>query len=409
MIIRDYRADLDRSDAVRIFCEVGWITSPDHERALDALIEGGRTMIAEVSGSAECLVTADPGTLRYLDHDLPLSAITGVTTSRIARKQGLAGRLTARLLGEEAQEGNLVAMLGVFEQGYYNRLGFGNGSYDCWCRFDPGQLKVAKKPRIPARLTPTDWEAMHASRLRRIRNHGSCSLLSPQLTYADILWSENGFGLGYYEEDGRLTHHIWCSTKETEYGPYSVQWMSYRTKDEFLELLGLLHSLEDQVRSIKMTEPPGIQLQDLLDKPFKVHQITEGSSFESRISASAVWQARILDLPGCVKETVLDAESVRFNLSLADPIERFLDEETPWRGIGGDYVVTFGQESRAEPGTARELPTLHASVNAFTRMWLGVRSASGLAWTDDLAGPTDLLTRLDRTLRLPVPHLDWMF
>jgi hypothetical protein len=48
-------------------------------------------------------------------------------------------------------------------------------------------------------------------------------------------------------------------------------------------------------------------------------------------------------------------------------------------------------------------------VNAFSRLWLGVRPASGLAVTDDLAGPSALLEQLDRVLLLPEPKPDWDF
>ena len=70
-------------------------------------------------------------------------------------------------------------------------------------------------------------------------------------------------------------------------------------------------------------------------------------------------------------------------------------------------MITLGPESAAQPGSEVELPTLTASTGAFTRLWLGVRPASGLAITDDLRGPDDLLAALDRTLRLPAPHLEW--
>ena len=46
---------------------------------------------------------------------------------------------------------------------------------------------------------------------------------------------------------------------------------------------------------------------------------------------------------------------------------------------------------------------------AFTRLWLGVRPATGLAITDDLHGPDDLLDALDERLRLPEPVADWAF
>jgi predicted acetyltransferase len=408
MRFRDYEPDRDKDDVVRIYREVGWCAKTAHEEALAGLVESGRTLVAELDGSAECMVTTDPGTIRHGGRDLALSGVTGVTTSRVARKRGLAGRLTARALAEEAAAGGLVAMLGVFEQGYYNQLGFGNGGYEHWCTFDPALLAVPIKPAIPIRLDFSDWEKMHAGRLRRIRSHGSCNIDSPQLTRADMRWSENGFGLGYTDDRGELTHHMWCSAKELEHGPYSVFWMAYRTKEEFLELLGLLRSFEEQVRSVEMREPPGIQLQDLLYRPFKSRQITRRSPHENRMTASAYWQVRILDLPACMAETTLDAEALRFNLTLSDPIELLL-EDTPWRGTAGDYVVEVGPECDATPGRDPALPTLMASVNAFSRLWLGVRPASTLSWTDELSGPPDLLSRLDRAFRLPPPSPDWEF
>ena len=63
----------------------------------------------------------------------------------------------------------------------------------------------------------------------------------------------------------------------------------------------------------------------------------------------------------------------------------------------------------AEPGADRALPTLEATVNAFSRLWLGVRPATGLAITDALRGPQDLLERLDALVRLPRPHMGWEY
>ena len=48
-------------------------------------------------------------------------------------------------------------------------------------------------------------------------------------------------------------------------------------------------------------------------------------------------------------------------------------------------------------------------MNAFSRLWLGTRPATGLAFTDDLRGPQDLLERLDRVVRLPKPHMGWEY
>ena len=78
-------------------------------------------------------------------------------------------------------------------------------------------------------------------------------------------------------------------------------------------------------------------------------------------------------------------------------------------GLAGNYVVSIGEESNAVPGGEAGLPVLNASINAFSRMWFGVRSATALAVTDDLSGSGELLTRLDRALALPEPHPDMFF
>ena len=158
-----------------------------------------------------------------------------------------------------------------------------------------------------------------------------------------------------------------------------------------------------------MREPPGIQLQDLLDRPFKLRRVTNKSSFENRAGAEAYWQMRICDLRKCLEQTHLRGGETRFNLKLTDPIENLLDTDAAWRGVAGDYVVALGASSGAEPGRDASLPALIATVNAFTRLWLGVRPATGLAVTDELAGPPSLLEELDWTLRLPDPKPDWEY
>lgn len=408
MTFRTYQEDRDLEAVVRIYREVGWISEKAHEQAVQQLLESGRGLVAELQGSAECSVVADTGSIRYLETDLSLCVVAGVTTSRIARKQGLAGRLTAQLLAEEASRGQAVAMLGIFEQGYYNQLGFGNGSYENWCTLDPSMLQIPVKARTPVRLGVDDWQLMHDNRLTRLRTHGSCSINAPALTRADILWTEHGFGMGYMDESGKLSHHMWCSAKG-EHGPYRVNWMAYRTKDQFLELMALLHSLGEQVRSIRLHEPPGIQLQDFIRQPFKSRQITERSPHENRMTAGAYWQVRILDLKQCLSATKLDCEPIRFNLTLTDPITSLVPDECSWKGIAGEYTVALGSESSAEPRVNAELPTMRASVNAFSRLWLGIRSATSLSWSDDLEAPEALLQALDHALRLPVPLPDWDF
>ena len=410
MDYRTYDPAKDKEAIHRIWQEIGWLEDDKTKRAaLDRFVEAGQALVADIRGAAECLALTMPGLIRYLRDDLPLCAVTGVTTSRIARKQGFASRLTARAVANEAAEGALVAALGIFDQGFYNQLGFGNGSYEHWAAFDPAMLLVEAEFRAPRRLKRDDWAAIHRSRLARPRKHGGCNLLPAEITRAELDWSDHGFGLGYFDgPNGELTHHFWGTVKD-EHGPCNISWMTYRTPAQFLELLALIKSLGDQVHLVQMDEPPGIQLQDLLKQPFKHRRVSRGGKFEHRMGATAYWQVRICDVAGCLAKTHLRGESVRFNLKLYDPIERYLDEDAPWRGVTGDYVVTLGPESNAERGADAALPVLAASVGAFTRLWLGIGPATGLTITDDLSGPPDLLETLDWVLRLPRPKLDWDF
>jgi len=55
--------------------------------------------------------------------------ITGVVTSRIARRLGAASKLTAHALAVGREAGSEVAALNMFDQGYYDRLGFGTGAF----------------------------------------------------------------------------------------------------------------------------------------------------------------------------------------------------------------------------------------------------------------------------------------
>jgi len=410
---REYNADRDKDAVHRIWLETGWLEKDNKAQVegMDLFISAGKALVADIGGEAECLVLTMPGTIRHLKDDLPLSGVTGVTTSRIARKQRLAAKLTAIAVAQDAADGALVSGLGMFEQGYYDRLGYGTGGYEHWISFDPSRLSVDTAPRVPRRITLDDWKLAHSARLSRKRGHGSCNLTPPELTRAEMLWAKNGFGLGYTDsEGGKLSHHLWCDAKDGgEHGPYTVGWMAYETREQFLELLALLKSQGDQVLSIRMREPAGIQLQDLITQPFRHYDLTEKGKYEARASAYAYWQMRICDLAGCIGRTRLPFGEARFNLKLTDPIEGLLDEDAPWRGCAGDYVVTLGESSGAEAGHDDSLPTMSASVNAFTRLWLGVRPASSLQFTDDLDAPPDLLETLDSVLRLPPPHPDWDF
>ena len=410
MISREYNPEKDASECHRIWREVGWVESEKHEKAMDIFLGACRTLVADLNGRPEALVNSTPATLRYIEEDISLSAVCGVTAGYAARKRGLAGRLTAELISLDAADGAEVAGLGIFDQGYYDKLGFGTGPYEIYMAFDPASLRVDIKPPPPLRLSEDDWDLIHRSRLRRTRSHGYHSLLDSGTTRAELMWSTNGFGLGYMDpEDDILSHHFWCGSAKGENGPYTIYWLSYRNHFQLLELLALIRNLGDQLDLVRMNQPSGMQMQDLLRTPFRNRRISKGSKFEAWAKASAYWQIRICRLEECLEKTSLSCEPFSFNLILEDPVGRFLDDDAPWRGTGGSYKVVLGPESRAHKGNDPSLPQLEASVGAFSRMWLGAVPASGLRVTDDLSGPRELIERLDEAFRLPVPRIDWEY
>ena len=411
MTYRDYNARTDAKAVRRIWLECGWIDDletegPTVSEFFDAAEDA---LVATIDDEAECAVHSTNGSFMYQEEELSLGAVTGVTTSRIARKLGFARELTAMMLARQVAAGHEISALGMFEQGFYDKLGFGTGCYEQVIKFDPTTLNVDRDFRPPKRLTAKDFEAMYYAMTHRKRGHGGVNVLSKHLLKADLTFTENGFGLGYYDgPGGTLSHFVWGSSKG-EHGPFEINFRAYQSLDQLMELLALLKSLGDQINLIDTLEFGDIQLQDLLKQPFRTRRNTENSRYANRSSSLAYWQARILDLYKCLEKTHLDTPPVKFNLELYDPVIESLPESTNWRGIGGDYVVSLGENCSADIGKDTSLPTLKASVNAFTRAWLGVRPASQLAATTDLLAEPDLLAKLDRSFSVPKPHLGWDF
>ena len=129
---RAYDAAKDKEAVHRIWREAGWIDKDHQEQAIDLFLGCSRVLVADANGEAESVVATVPGTLPYLNEDLPLSAVTGLATGRIARKRGLAKILLAEAPSEDAADGVLLSALWAFEQGFYDHLGYGSGGYEHW-------------------------------------------------------------------------------------------------------------------------------------------------------------------------------------------------------------------------------------------------------------------------------------
>ena len=408
--VLDYDHSRDWEAVKRIHREVGWLDDEKQAKRFEHLARRLDGVVSPLDGEAECALFTAPGAMRHLETDVDMTAVIGLATGRVARKLGAAKQLTAHALARAADAGSEMAALCMFDQGFYNRLGFGNGSYQNRVSFDPSTLTVDAPFRPPKRIGLEQWCDVHAAMHSRLRGHGGCVLHLPEIVrYEMPAHGTQTIGLGYYDgPGGTLSHFFWGET-DGEHGPYGIYYYAYQTPAQLFELLALIKSLGDQVSLFSMDEPPEVQFQDLLARPFRNWANRRGSKFATSHGTRAYWQARMLDVPKCLAKTRLDAETLTFNLTLGDPIEPHLDDANAWRGCAGDYVITLGRQSGAEPGRSANLPDLTASVGAFTRLWLGVRNASSLTLTDDLYGDDALLGALDRALRLPQPHIGWDF
>lgn len=408
---REYNKDTDREALHRIWHEAGWLEldGPGHAVAVSAMAESGNAWCALINSEPECIVTTSPGTINYLGEPLMLSGLSSVVTGRLGRKKGFARDLTAIAVAQDAAAGAQVCALSMFDQGFYNRLGFGNGAYEHRLSVDPARLNVPTSVPTPCRLSAADLVDIHASRKNRWQGHGAITFSGTGMTLTHLVRFPNPFGLGYRDETGAITHMVWMHTPAVGPGPYTVHFMTWQAPHQFKELLSLIKQMGDQVRLVNILEPAGIQLQDLMVQPFRAMRTTHGSEFENQLMALSINQYRICDLAGCLAKTHLNCPTFRFNLKLSDPIESCLDFDQTWRGIAGDYVITLGPECSAHAGEVPGLLQIECTVGAFTRMWLGVRPASGLAITDALVGHGEVIAQLDDAFRLPTPLPDWDF
>ena len=414
MGFRRFDSKRDQKAVHRIWKETGWIDhgSNDHEKYLDNFLSDSRALVADINGEAESLAVSVTGSLRHLQSDIPMAAVTAVTTSHIGRNLGFASGLTAQLIAEDAEAGLDVAALGMFEQGYYTRLGFGTGPYQHFLHLDPSDLVVGCKAQIPVRFSVDDYQEVHQALVKRWRSHGGVNLDPPQLVQAEMGWTEQPFGLGFRDDAGELTHFIW-GKGSGETGPYVINAMAYRNQEQLLELLALLAGLSDQVVSVHLREPSHLQLQDFLKTPLRRLHLSHGSN-NSKLAvthnSSAYWQVRINNLTSCLTATSLPGrKTLSFNLTLTDPIVKYLGADQTWQGIGGEYTVHLGEQCDASLGHSPGLPILKAGVPGFSRLWLGSASATALSVVGDIVGPEELITQLDQILSLPLPKMDWDF
>ena len=413
MSYREYDSSRDLAAIKQIWKECGWIDDDEEGELIKPFFADGDAIVATIDDVPECSVLGTAGTICYQDDELELGAVAAVTTSHLARQSGFAKKLTARMLARQADAGYAVSALGMFDQGFYDKVGFGTGCYETLTTFDPTTLNIQQSFRPPKRLSTRDYKAIHQAMLNRRMNHGAVCLNPESTIEAELKWQEKPFGMGYFDGPGGSLSHFIFGEMKGENGPYRINWRAYQTTEQLMELLALIKSLGDQVSVISTLEFSEFQLQDLLDKPFRNRRSSRLGQFVQESKAIAYWQLRILDLQLCINAMSVDLP-VSFNLTLSDPVTEHLAATEAlstgnWTGIGGEYAIHLSESSFVEDGHQQGLPELKASVNALSRLWLGVAPATNLAITDEITGDQRLLQQLDRSINLPRPHLGWDF
>ncbi len=408
--------DRDIESVLRTWSETGWWDNEDDQKERISeyfKANDGRTVVGLIDGSAECAVHRALGTVRYDQSLLSLGCVTAVTTSRIARRRRLASRLTARTVAHLADEGCVVAMLGMFDQGFYDRFGFGTGPYENHAWIYPGALAIPADYRAPERLElDVDSEELHTAMTSRLDAHGGVVIGGERLTAAGMR-VDGDIAIYGYRTDGHISHFMAIVTTG-EHGPDRITQWAYQTREQCLELLRLIQEWGDQVDVLRLTEPVWLQLQDFIVDPGAQFRRTRGSQTGAlRIEADAWWQARIVDLPACIRAIHAVDDSFSVVVKVNDPVEAHLVDsgyDGDWNGVGGTWSLSFGATHTVERVTGDEPIDLETTVNSLTRWWLGVLPASTLLAMGEFACTAETAERMDSlTGHLPTPQPGWDF
>jgi predicted acetyltransferase len=414
----DYERDMD--PVLRIWNETGWYEGEDRqkEQIKDFFkANDGRSLVARLNGQAESVVHCTLGSMRYGNppqcSELSIGAITAVTTSRVARKLRAASRLTARAIAEMGDDGAAIALLGMFEQGFYDRFGFGVGPYEIKVWAYPGSLRVPVEYRTPERFDfDHHSDELHEAVLKRHRTHGGV-VIGGERSTSTAVNLDHEVSIYGYRTDGVASH--WMAVEHNgENGPDRVVAWAYQSPEQCLELLRLIQEWGDQVDLIRFIEPPWMQAQDFDAEPGHNYRRTKGGTAHVRTEADAWWQIRIVDLQACIGAMGPVAEPFELVVEIDDPVERHLTDSGfsgSWEPLSGRWRFSFGQSHSVEQlDDHTPQADLRTTINALSRWWLGVLPASALGVIGQMDGGSATLDRLDQlTVHLPRPHPGWDF
>lgn len=163
-----YEEALHRAGAQLVWHDCGWSDKVEECDLLDTFFKLGPSWVGIRDEAVQSVVHTAAATIRYQDADIPLQAVTGVTTGLQARRGGVAARTLAHAIAAGAANGAIVSALGIFDQGFYDRLGYGSLDIMRLIRFDPRDIRVDATHRAPLRFSEKDVDDIHAARSRQI-------------------------------------------------------------------------------------------------------------------------------------------------------------------------------------------------------------------------------------------------
>ncbi|MCO4773107.1 MAG: sterol carrier protein domain-containing protein [Deltaproteobacteria bacterium] len=406
--MRPYNHKRDLAAVHAIWDEIGWLHDCQNgKKGMKRFLRETVGIVEESDGRIEGHVGIRDGLLLHEGRWLPFSMVATVTSSLVYRVGGFATRATAAAVADAAERGAAASGLGMFDQGFYDRLGFGTGAPDHRVSLDPRTLRVPRLTRRAKRYGLQDIDRIQACKMASRRGHGATVFEGGGDTEAEMRWYDGAYVLGFEDDDGVLTH-CFSGVRKEEAGPDRIKWMAWQSREQLIELLSLLKSMADSLYGVRIGDPPGVCLLDLVDRPFESAEKRAKGAYHQPALSTAWEQWRILD-PRAAFAGVRAAGSTALTISLTDPIEQHLAAGRPWRGLTGPWTLRLGDSSSMEKGALAGAPVLTASVNALSRWWLGVRPASHLALTDDFDADDGLIEELDRCWRPPPPRNDWEF
>ena len=345
-------------------------------------MDAGSACVTRIDGDAECMVVWRTRPKSDISRkDLPFSAVAGRPSHPASHEnKGLAGT-THRTLGRTRSKRRAHSYQGLsfFEQGYYDRLGFGTAQYEDWIGFDPALLNVPFPARPPKTIHHRRLRTrMHQSRLASKKtNTAFVTFPDPNMDPQRQMRHQERLRPRATSTKPQTKSHTTSGAATTTMqntAPTSSNGWLTRPPEQFLELMGIIRSpRRSSPNDQHEPAPPHPDTRPPQRNPSKTEWTTSKSKFAT-FSRSHRLLAKPHQRPTQMprKNTPPRAPTTQFNLQLTDPIDDFLPEDETWKSTTGPIHHHPRTRILRDPRhTKKTSQTLKTTTSAFSRMWLG--------------------------------------